>query len=148
MYRRQPQNISFCSECQTNLTLKWKTFVKKICCEWTDLMFFFPFDKGIKDAVLHVSHLCVLNEAQASDHSSESNYFVAQKSLLHMAAKGIHVVESVPHCTFHSPKRKVQHERKHMLKMRVTFQNHLLTHKKFGLRPNQKHLSHNNSKHK
>lgn len=49
---------------------------------------FFPFDKGIKDAVLHVSHLCVLNEAQASDHSSESNYFVAQKSLLSYGCNG------------------------------------------------------------
>lgn len=28
-----------------------------------------------------------------------------------MAAMRVHVVKSVPHCTFHSPKRKVQHEK-------------------------------------
>lgn len=33
------------------------------------------------------------------------------KSALHVAAMRLHVAKSVSHCTFHSQKKKVQHER-------------------------------------
>lgn len=84
--KKQKKDLSVWSF-QSNLTLKWKSFVEVKSFVMSEA----AFGKGIKSAMLYFPHLCVKNEAQTSDHSSESNYSAAQKSSLHMAATGVHM---------------------------------------------------------